>query len=168
MTVGSWDEAERVIQAPEGAVALQVWLGNYVLEAGESEQEVFIDNVVVERFTGDCIPDDDTLCLSSGRFSVETSWRTDQGTSGVGGAEMLSDDTGTFWFFDPGNTEVVVKVLNACGFFGRYWVFAGGLTNVEVDLVVTDTLSGQVRTYRNELGEPFAPIQDANAFATCP
>ena len=80
----------------------------------------------------------------------------------------LTDDTGYLWFFNPDNVEVVVKVLDACEPFGRFWVFAGGLTNVEVDLTVTDSTTGQTNTYHNNLNEPFAPIQDTDAFATCP
>jgi len=46
-------------------------------------------------------------------------------------------------------------------------VFAAGLTDVEVTLTVTDTVSGQVRKYRSTLGKPFLPVQDTAAFATC-
>ncbi|MEP6769608.1 MAG: hypothetical protein ABJC61_13125 [Acidobacteriota bacterium] len=50
----------------------------------------------------------------------------------------------------------------------RWWVFAGGLTNVEVTLTVSDLHTGAVRTYRNPLGTAFQPLQDTAAFATCP
>jgi hypothetical protein len=33
---------------------------------------------------------------------------------------------------------------------------------------VTDTLTGRTRTYSNPLGMAAAPIQDTQAFATCP
>jgi hypothetical protein len=33
---------------------------------------------------------------------------------------------------------------------------------------VTDTETGHVRQYFNPQGKAFAPIQDTNAFATCP
>lgn len=58
---------------------------------------------------------------------------------------QLTGDTGYFWFFNASNVELVVKVLDACH-FGRFWVFAGGLTNVDVDLTVTDTATGAVKT----------------------
>lgn len=109
-----------------------------------------------------------TLCLSNDRFRVEVDFRTPQGTSGAGRAEPLTADTGYFWFFEKDNVEMVVKVLNACGFANRFWVFAGGLTNVEVDMRVTDTETGQFRDYTNPLRTPFQPLQDTNAFATCP
>src|SRR6476659_3513592 len=74
----------------------------------------------------------DDLRLSGNRFQVGATWRTAGGGSGVGHAIPLTADTGAFWFFAPGNVELVVKVLDACTPFGRFWVFAAGLTNVEV------------------------------------
>ena len=115
-----------------------------------------------------CIADQHTLCLNGGRFRVRADWRTVFGTSGQATAVPLTADTGYFWFFDPANVEMVVKVLRGCPVNGRYWVFAGGLTDVAVDLTVTDTERGGTKTYRNPLRTPFQPIQDAAAFATCP
>jgi len=107
------------------------------------------------------------LCLNGGRFRVEVDWQTPQGTSGAGHARQLTDDTGTFWFFDSNNLEMVVKSLDACSFASRFWLFAGGLTNVEVMTTVTDTLTGEARHYRNPQRTAFAPILDTGAFGTC-
>jgi hypothetical protein len=41
-------------------------------------------------------------------------------------------------------------------------------TDVNVILTVTDTQTGAIQTYTNPQGTPFQPIQDTNAFATCP
>jgi hypothetical protein len=41
------------------------------------------------------------------------------------------------------------------------------MTNVEVTMTVTDTVTGVSRTYTNPGGTPFAPIQDVAAFQ-CP
>jgi hypothetical protein len=98
---------------------------------------------------------------------VTTEWATRDGLSGAGQAVALASDTGYFMFFDSANVEVLVKVLNGCGLNSRYWTFAGGLTDVNVILTVTDTQTGAVRTYTNPQGTPFQPIQDTNAFATC-
>jgi hypothetical protein len=115
-----------------------------------------------------CTVDATTLCLSNGRFRVQANWVTSDGRSGAGQAAQLTSDTGYFWFFSATNVEMVVKVLNACGFASRIWVFAGGLTNVQVDLTITDTQNGTVKTYRNPQSTAFLPIQDTNAFTTCP
>ena len=80
----------------------------------------------------------------------------------------LTGDAGYFWFFSANNVETVVKVLNACSAAApRFWVFAAGLTDVGVQLTVTDTQTGAVKVYNNPIGTPFQPIEDTNAFATC-
>ena len=61
----------------------------------------------------------------------------------------------------------MIKVLNGCGLNDRFWVFAGGLTNVEVKIRVTDTVAGVTRKYANPLSTAFQPILDTGAFATC-
>jgi hypothetical protein len=115
-----------------------------------------------------CVADAATLCLLNGRFSVRAAWQTDvgaKGATGDGQAVKLTADTGYFWFFSASNVEMVVKVLDGCALGSRFWVFAGGLTNVHVVLTVIDTANGAVRVYHNPQGTPFAPLQDTSAFA---
>jgi hypothetical protein len=107
------------------------------------------------------------LCLEQSRFEVSANWRTAD-AQGVATAVPISANTGYLWFFKAANVEVVLKVLNGCANNGHYWFFAGGLTNVEVDIKVTDTLTGSVRTYHNPLDRPYQPVQDTTAFDTCP
>ncbi len=115
-----------------------------------------------------CQDDDARICLQQARFQVSVAWQTPQGTTGAGHAVRLTTDTATFWFFDPANLEMVVKVLDGCALApGRFWVFAGGLTDVAVTLTVADTTTGATRTYHNPQGTPFAPLQDTAAFP-CP
>jgi hypothetical protein len=108
-----------------------------------------------------------SLFLGNGRFRIDVRWTTSSG-SGDGMPVQLTADTGYFWFFNSSNVEIVIKVLNACAFGNHYWVFAGGLTNVQTVITVTDTERGVVNTYRTTGGPPFPPIQDTSAFATCP
>jgi sugar lactone lactonase YvrE len=115
-----------------------------------------------------CVPSSTTLCLGNLRFAVQVSWQTRSGATGAGQAVPLTGDSGSFWFFDDANLELVVKVVDGCAAGGHHWVFAGGLTDVGVALDVTDLESGKTRTYRNPLGEAFQPIQDTAAFAACP
>jgi hypothetical protein len=112
---------------------------------------------------GSCAAGTNTLCLGAGRFAVQVSWQDFAGNQGSGTAADLSGDTGTFWFFDPANTELIVKVLDGREVNGRFWVFYGALSNVAYTLQVTDTQTGQVRTYRNPAGE-FASVGDTAAF----
>jgi len=118
-----------------------------------------------------CVPNDHTLCLDGGRFSVTANYQpTAEGPSYAATAVVLTDATGYFWFFDSTNVELIVKVLNGCGANGNnhYWVFAAGLTNVGVQMVVTDLLANQPKEFDNPVGNPFAPIQNTGAFDTCP
>ena len=115
-----------------------------------------------------CTPSTTRLCLNQGRFQVDVAWVTGTGSQGSGQAESLTPDTGYFWFFASSNVEMVIKVLDGCALNGHYWVFAGGLTDVQVVTTVTDTQSGAVKTYANLQGQPFQPLQDTSAFASCP
>lgn len=111
---------------------------------------------------------DEFLWLRQSRFQVEAYWRTPLGTEGFAQPVPLTEETGAFWFFAAGNLELFLKVLDACDPFDRYWVFIAGLTDVEVQIVVRDLEGGATRTYFNPMGQPFQPILDASAFATCP
>lgn len=136
--------------------------------AGEPSGGHFLESSLLAPYAG-CSESATALCLEKGRFRVETTWRDFLGQSGPGHAVRVTDETAYFWFFDPGNVELMVKTLNACSreLGLHFWVFAAGLTNVEVEMKVTDTLTGQVRTYRNPSGQVIAPILDIDAFATC-
>lgn len=125
-----------------------------------------LGSVTLKGLSTPCLPGSTRLCLNNGRFLVETRWKTAQG-EGAGHAVPLTGDTGFFWFFSSSNVEMVIKVLDACGLNSSFWVFAGGLTDVEVETTVTDTLTGAVKTYRNPRGTKFQPLQDTNAFPTC-
>ena len=109
------------------------------------------------------------LCLGADdRFQVTATFEDFDGNEDTATALPLSDDTGTFYFFGEDNVEVLVKVIDGCGFNDRYWVFLSGLTNLGVELTVTDTATGEVVTFDNGVGIDFEPVLDTNAFATCP
>ncbi|MEO8504149.1 MAG: Calx-beta domain-containing protein [Acidobacteriota bacterium] len=118
-----------------------------------------------------CVADAVTLCLGSGgRFQARINWTT-AADLGPGSVIPLpaNPDSGLFYFFAPSNIEALLKVLNACTQgTPRYWVFFAATTNVEFVLRVTDTTSGKQRWYFNPLNQAAAPVQDTNAFATCP
>ena len=110
-----------------------------------------------------CALDALTLCLNGQRFSAAVTWRSAGGPVGSGQAFPVTDNTGAFWFFDPTNLELVVKVLDGRSVNGKFWVFFGSLTNVEFTLTVTDTLTGIVKTYFNQQGQ-LASVADVTAF----
>lgn len=47
--------------------------------------------------------------------------------------------------------------------FEHFWVFAARLTNIEVRLTVTDTVTGASKTCVNPQNTAFQPIQDTSA-----
>lgn len=108
------------------------------------------------------------LHLLGERFRVSATWRTADGASGAAQAVPLTSETGLFWFFSATNVELIVKVLDACAPpFQSFWVYASGLTDVEVDLTVVDTWSGQSKTYHRPRGMLFAPLADTSTFKGC-
>ena len=114
-----------------------------------------------------CVPDNNTLCLLNDRFKVDVDWSTSN-SSGQGTVGNSSFDTGTFYFFNPNHPDLLVQLLEACSNNDNFWVFAQAATNVEFDLTVTDTETGEIREYGNPLGQAFQAITDTSAFATCP
>ncbi len=99
------------------------------------------------------------LALQDGRFRLEVDWQIGP-QSGEAEAVALTDDTGTFWFFNPDNAEILVKVLDACNLegFHNFWVFSAGLTNLEYRLRVTDFQTGQRYVVFNREGFVAPPV----------
>ncbi len=99
-----------------------------------------------------------------GRFRVEVAWGDFGEGDGQAGGEMLNEESGYFWFFRPGNIELMVKVVDGGAVNGNFWVFYGALSNVEYQLTITDTASGMQKVYRNP-ARHFASVGDTMAFA---
>jgi photosystem II stability/assembly factor-like uncharacterized protein len=115
-----------------------------------------------------CTADAHTLCLKNGMFAVTADFqRTPDSLSSPASAVPMTSDTGYFWFFDPANVEMTVKVLDGCSLNGHYWVFAAGMTDVGVEWKVTNNLSSTAKDYKNVVGTPFQPVQDTAGFS-CP
>ena len=100
-------------------------------------------------------------------FCVEVEWRDHQGHTGRGTTvPYRSADSGLFWFFNPDNWEVQVKVLDGCAVNGHYWVFLAATTNVEFDLFVCPERGDRetCRVYHNPLGQRADTVTDTAAF----
>jgi spore coat protein A len=132
----------------------------------------------VARASDACVADGDTLCLDASpgdhRFRVEASFETVQGggLSGAAHAVSLADKgmpgAGLFWFFGPGNPELLVKVLDGCALNGHYWLFVAGGTNVGLDLAVTDTQTGRRFALSNPDRTPLESVQSTDSLACDP
>ncbi len=98
---------------------------------------------------------DDNFCARQERFELTVEWKTPNGATGVARkVETGSQESGLFYFFDPNNWELLVKVLDGCGLNQRFWVFTAGTTDVEYLLKVEDRWTGKVRTYFNRAARP--------------
>lgn len=123
-----------------------------------------------------CVPSPTTLCIddqpNDRRWQLTISYDTLQGgstDSGSGKAISLQSlgvgQGGLFWFFDPANPEMLVKVVNACALNQHFWIFSAATTNVGFNLTVRDTQTGATKSYRNTDGHAAVPVQDTAAFA---
>ena len=84
---------------------------------------------------------------------------------------LASNDSALFWFFQPANFELLVKIVDGCSLNNRYWVYFAATTNVDFTLTVVDTFApagSNTKTYHNSLGTHEATaITDSDAFHTC-
>ena len=150
---------------PEGTYILRV------LEVSDPSQPRLDDEAIFVVSAAACPPPPvnpatPQLCLRGGRFSVIALWTYNPGPiRGFGRPVPLGSESGGMWFFTESNVELMVKVLDACNYNGHYWFFAAGLTDVGVDVVVRDNVTGAQKTYTNPIGRPFQPITDTEAFA---
>jgi hypothetical protein len=111
---------------------------------------------------GSCIPTATHLCLNNFRFQVDVDWMLPSGP-GKGQAVPLTADTGLFWFFGNSNLELIVKVLDGRPVNGHFWVYYGGLSDVEYRISITDTKTGVQEIYTNPTGR-LASGADTSAF----
>jgi ELWxxDGT repeat protein len=143
-----------------------------------TEVEVWGDRVYVSAFRPDvghelfafdrallarpCVDSEISACLQGGRFEIRVEW-TDPATQAVepAGIAHTTSDTAVFWFFEPGNLEVEVKVLDGRALNGYYWVYGGGLTDLRVRVTVRDLATGEAHVFHRAAGEDcgFAEIE---------
>jgi hypothetical protein len=78
---------------------------------------------------------------------------------GTGWGVPLTRESGYFWFFDPDNVEVTVKILDGRPVNGRYWVFLASMTDLQLTVRVTQCPTSPLvgipcvtREYRTEPG----------------
>lgn len=118
--------------------------------------------------TGSCVRSANKACLLSGRFEVSVTYRTDSSSGNAAvmnfnGKRTESDQSVFYYFFDPANFEMGVKVLDACGINNRFWIFVSGLTNQSYTVTVRDTQTGRTKTYSNPLGRYPLTVGDTDA-----
>jgi hypothetical protein len=108
-----------------------------------------------------CTPNSTTVCLVGGRFRVGIAYRNQFANPPATGSFVAarlnpaatSPDTALFGFASANDVEVVVRIVDARPFAPRFDVYYGGLTDVEYTVTVTDTVTSQTKTYRNNPGQ---------------
>lgn len=100
----------------------------------------------------------------AGHFDINVEWRDFAGFTGAGTGVSLTSHSGYFWFFDPNNPELFIKLVDDYANTGNFWVVFGATTNVEFTVTVTDVGDGQLREYFNPLGNTPSTVIDRQAF----
>ncbi|HKD19900.1 MAG TPA: hypothetical protein VKG23_18760, partial [Thermoanaerobaculia bacterium] len=133
-----------------------------------SSSTVYVGSWGVQRITfaptTPCVADAQTLCLNGGRFRVQATFRSPTVTSGVGQSAPISDVSGSFWFFDAANLEIIVKVLDGSAVNDHFWVLYGALSDVEFSITVTDAVTGAIQSYFSQQN-PYTPASVADITA---
>lgn len=113
-----------------------------LFEQSSPERRSFFDIFQELPLGGDptlpCRNSESTLCLHGNRFEVRvTSGNTPEARGEAHAVHLRNiDGTGYFWFTDPANPEVFVKVLTQGG---TPRVFVGALTDSPYAVTITDT-----------------------------
>lgn len=107
----------------------------------------------------------DAFCLYGDRFRIDVDWRDFDNGTGIGVPVRLSNDSAWFWYFDDGNPEMLVKIVDGTSLTGAFWVFYGALSNVGFELRVTDRVTGATAIYMSPIGS-FAAAGDVEALPT--
>lgn len=127
------------------------------ISGGHSPELEGLDLAPTPSRASSCTAGAGRICLIGNRFKVEVkkSGFNQNGTA-------LTDSSGTFWFSDSANVEVPVKIIDGTAVNDKFWVFFGSLTSQAYQVVVTDTATGQSKTYDSD--EPFCGNADTGAF----
>ena len=81
-----------------------------------------------------------------------------QGRSGI----WASGQAGLFWFFDRGNPEALIKVLDGCAYNGHRWVFFAPVSDLGLHLQIVGP--NKTWTYTNPVGRTAPTAADTAAF----
>jgi hypothetical protein len=140
-----------------------LWHVNFFLDGSAAVNETF---TIVGSTT--CTPSATTLCLLNNRFQVTLSVN-DPRVSGTGSANATVQ--GDWGYFDvpaaTGTSDkpvIFVKVIDGRAVNQKYWVFYGGLTDIQYTFIVTDKQTGATKTYSKATGT-YDGRADTSAFA---
>ncbi len=145
-------------------------VGNFDVAGATSEQ---CADVVVQTSLAaspaSCANGDGQLCLLN-RFLITMKAHDNPSRSAAEGDGAAIPATQRFGFFsvpalsnDRRNVEAFVKMIDANASFGKYWLFFGGLSDFELTVTATDTVTGAQKIYTKPAGSTCG-INDTSAF----
>ena len=144
------------------SVLTGAWSGTLDTTSGQPER-----STVTFSLSKGC--EAEALCLGSpNRFRVKLQAR-DQRSGRTATGQPLPVNSEYGYFALPALTgsvnvpEVFVKILDGRPVNGKFWVFWGGLTDLEYTFTVRDTTSGASKDYTKEAGS-FTGGADTSAF----
>jgi lysyl endopeptidase len=113
-----------------------------------------------------CVPSATTACMLNNRFQVQVRYRgafdnnpadTNALKKSVTGFSNPNYETAFFYFNSENNIEMLVKLLDQGNTDGQgrptIAVLFGSATPLRVELTITDTVSGAVKSYRSDFGQ---------------
>ena len=102
------------------------------------------------------------VILLADRFELSVHW-LGAGEMRVAQGKRLLAETAAFAFFDNDAVDLLVNVIDARAFGGKFWVFGASLTDTEFILSIRDRLTGEVKKHHNPAGT-LASFSDFSAF----
>ncbi|MFL6193268.1 MAG: hypothetical protein ACJ75H_03800 [Thermoanaerobaculia bacterium] len=115
--------------------SLDVLLGS--LAAGSWRIDAFVDDRLAAQANLEVGTGSELLSLYNRDIDASVEWATKDGRRrGKGHAVPLSSQSGYFWFFDGGNPEILVKVLDGRLINGHWWVFISSNSDLEYTVKV--------------------------------
>ena len=113
--------------------------------------------------TAPCTPTSDVFEFDGG-YRVRLCYATAAGDVGQGRSGIwASGQGGLFWFFDRGNPEALIKILDGCDINQHRWVFFAPVSDLGLHLEVTSP-NEETWTYTNPVGKTAPAAADTAAF----
>lgn len=163
-----WEFGDGQTAASQSPLHVYAAPGNYTVRLRVTTASGFVETTRLVDVSAA-----DTLRLNAAHSFDVTLWARDQrtGNTGEGKAIPQNDIFGHFAIpeltSNQGNPEVFVKVLDGTAINGRFWVFYGGLTDLEYTLTVKENQTGRVKTYYKDPGSACGGF-DTDAFDVTP
>jgi hypothetical protein len=145
--------------APDGVAAARVTLiANDPDASGFNGPQFLFDDVFV-RARGACSADPTTLCLDDAKLGMTVTYFDNQDVAHKMAAVQVSPNSGYFYTYGADDAELTIRMTEAAN--GSKSFVIGGMTDLRLQMDVTDWTTGDVRSYSNPSLHFLSPIVDA-------